>query len=123
MKAFLSKLLGRLVFVALAILVVPLAAQNKQIVTLNLDLLAWWRKAPIDGLQVPLFMVIVVALVIGFIAGWLISAMLRWQNTKQGARRAKKQLKPAPRVGSNRQGADAKHLPEQAYMLEGRDAK
>lgn len=116
-------MLGRLVFVALAILLVPLAAQNKQIVTLNLDLLAWWQGAPVNGLHVPLFMVIVVALVIGFIAGWLISATLRWRKTNQAARAAKKQLKPAPRAHPAKDGADAKHLPEQAYMLEGRDAQ
>lgn len=123
MRAFLSKMLGRLVFVILAILLVPLAALNRQIVTLNLDLLGWWQATPVDGLQVPLFMVIVVTLLIGFVAGWLISAMLRWKNTVQTNKAAKKQPIAAPYTQPHIDSENAKHLPDQAYMLENRDAQ
>lgn len=114
MRAFLGKLLSRLGFIGLAIVLVPLAALNRQSVNLDLNVLAWIYEQPSQGVELPLFVIIAVALAVGFIAGWWMSALLRWKNQLSQNRAARRQLS---------QSNAADHLPEEAIMLEERTAK
>ena len=117
MRAFLAKLIGRSLFIALAVLLISLAIQNRETVTLHYDLFAWFDATPSDGIVLPLFVFVLFALTLGFIAGWLSSALSHfrrdsarkltvWRDTRSAAAADKKK----PPVLT--------HLPEEPVMLE-----
>lgn len=90
------KFLSRLLFVALVLIIVPLAVQNRQMVTIELNPLALLNGAQSVGFALPLFIVIILSLFIGFAGGLLIGwAWARLQH-KARAGRLKHAVAPAP---------------------------
>ncbi len=65
MWTFLAKLITRSLFIALVALLIPLAIQNRQLITLYYDPLAWINGSESAGVTLPL-------LLVGWSKRWLI---------------------------------------------------
>ena len=80
MWAFLAKLTSRIIFIALVALLIPLAVQNRQLITLYYDPLAWMDGAESASITLPLFLILLMIAVLGFIIGWIVSATVYFKR-------------------------------------------
>lgn len=102
----LLKLLSRLVFIALLVIIIPLAVQNRQFITVELNPLALVNDAQSVGLTLPLFILLIVTLFIGLASGLLFGWGLgRLQARKKNAGRLKQSVPPAAIAGSTQMPA------------------
>lgn len=105
MSDMLLKLLSRLIFLALLLVIIPLAVQNRQLVNVELNPLALINDALSFGFTLPLFILLIVTLFIGLAAGLIFGwGMARLQARKK-AGKLKRAMPPAP-------------IPRQTKMLE-----
>jgi uncharacterized integral membrane protein len=70
MRTLLSKFIGHLAFIGLALILLPLAVQNRQIVSLTLDPLALLTGQAGRAFQLPLFIALLLALALGLTVGY-----------------------------------------------------
>ena len=83
MWTFLAKLISRIIFIALVALLIPLAVQNRQPVTLYYDPLAWMDGAESASLTLPLFLILLIIAVFGFVVGWIVSAAVYFKRQSE----------------------------------------
>lgn len=96
MSDMLLKLLSRLTFLALLIIIIPLAVQNRQLISVELNPLALVNDALSVGFTLPLFVLLIVTLFIGLGAGLLFGwGMARLQLRKK-AGKLKRAVPPGP---------------------------
>lgn len=101
----LLKLLSRLIFLALLIIIIPLAVQNRQRVSVELNPLTLLNDALSVGFTLPLFILLIVTMFIGLAAGLVFGwGLARLQQHKKAGKLARA-VPPAP-------------IPTQAKMLE-----
>ena len=120
MRAFLAKLIGRSIFIALALLLIPLAIQNRQSVTLHYDLLAWLNDTPGNAIVLPLFVLLLLAATLGFLAGWLSSALSHFRRDSARKLTAWRDTRSAAAAEKKKPPVLA-HLPDEPVMLEPSD--
>ena len=105
MSDMLLKLLSRLIFLALLLIIIPLAVQNRQLISVELNPLALVNDALSVGFTLPLFILLIVTLFIGLAAGLVFGwAMARLQARKKTGK-LKRAVPPTP-------------IPQQPKMLE-----
>ena len=90
------KFLTRLLFVLLVIIIVPLAVQNRQIITVELNPLALLNNAYSLGFSMPLFIVLILTLSIGLLSGLLFGWGLARLKARKKAGQLKRAVPPAP---------------------------
>ena len=96
MSDMLLKLLSRLIFLALLLIIIPLAVQNRQRVSVEMNPLALINDALSVGFTLPLFILLIVTLFIGLGAGLVFGwAMARLQARKKIGK-LKRAVPPAP---------------------------
>lgn len=96
MSDMLLKLLSRLIFLALVLIIIPLAVQNRQLISVELNPLALFNDALSVGFTLPLFILLIVTLFIGLGAGLVFGwGMARLQARKK-AGKLKRAVPPAP---------------------------
>ena len=96
MSDMLLKLLSRLIFLALLLIIIPLAVQNRQLISVELNPLALVNNALSVGFTLPLFILLIVTLFIGLTAGLVFGwGMARLQARKK-AGKLKRAVPPAP---------------------------
>lgn len=92
MSDMLLKLVSRLVFVALAIIIIPLAVQNRQMVSVELNPLALVNEAQSTGFSMPLFVLLILTLFIGLasgvVFGWAMASLKARKKQKSEQTRA-----------------------------------
>lgn len=96
MSDMIVKFISRLFFVLAVIFLVPLAVQNRQMVTLQLNPLALLNETQSIALSMPLFILVILISSIGLIGGALLGwGMARLQHHKQ-AGKLKRAVPPPP---------------------------
>ena len=75
MRALLSKFIARLAFFGLALILLPLAVQNRQMVSLTLDPMALLSGNPSAAYHLPLFVALLLALLLGLGLGYLVARL------------------------------------------------
>lgn len=105
MSDMLLKLLSRLIFLALLLVIIPLAVQNRQLVNVELNPLALINDALSFGFTLPLFILLIVTLFIGLAAGLIFGWGMARLQVRKKAGKLKRAMPPAP-------------IPRQTKMLE-----
>ena len=96
MSDMLLKLLSRLIFLALLLIIIPLAVQNRQLISVELNPLALVNDTLSVGFTLPLFILLIVTLFIGLGAGLVFGwGMARLQARKKIGK-LKRAVPPAP---------------------------
>lgn len=90
------KFLTRLLFVLLVLIIVPLAVQNRQIITVELNPLALLNSAYSLGFSLPLFIVLILTLSIGLLSGLMFGWGLARLQARKKAGQLKRAVPPAP---------------------------
>tara|TARA_B110000971_G_C20033230_1_gene512625 strand:+ start:3515 stop:3907 length:393 start_codon:yes stop_codon:yes gene_type:complete len=90
MRTLISKFISRLAFVGLAIILLPLAVQNRQIISLTLDPMALLSGTQASPYQVPLFVALLLVLVLGLMCGYGLARLS--QSRLFGAKKAAKSV-------------------------------
>jgi uncharacterized membrane protein YciS (DUF1049 family) len=117
MWTFLAKLISRIIFIALVALLIPLAVQNRQPVTLYYDPLAWMDGAERASLTLPLFLILLIIAVFGFVVGWIVSAAVYFKRQSEKKYEAWRSARGAQAATKN-QPPVMTHLPDAPAMLE-----
>ena len=105
MSDMLLKLLSRLIFLALLLIIIPLAVQNRQLISVELNPLALVNDALSVGFTLPLFILLIVTLFIGLAAGLVFGWGMARLQARRKAGKLKRAVPPAP-------------IPQQPKMLE-----
>ena len=105
MSDMLLKLLSRLIFLALLLIIIPLAVQNRQLISVELNPLALVNNALSVGFTLPLFILLIVTLFIGLAAGLVFGWGMARLQARRKAGKLKRAVPPAP-------------IPQQPKMLE-----
>lgn len=105
MSDMLLKLLSRLIFLALLLIIIPLAVQNRQLISVELNPLALINDALSVGFTLPLFILLIVTLFIGLAAGLVFGWGMARLQARRKAGKLKRAVPPAP-------------IPQQPKMLE-----
>jgi len=117
MWAFLAKLTSRIIFIALVALLIPLAVQNRQPITLYYDPLAWMDGAESASITLPLFLILLMIAVLGFIIGWIVSATVYFKRQSEKKYEVWRNAR-GERAASVNQPPVMTHLPDAPAMLE-----
>lgn len=117
MWTFLAKLISRIIFIALVALLIPLAVQNRQPVTLYYDPLAWMDGAESASLTLPLFLILLIIAVFGFVVGWIVSSAVYFKRQSEKKYEAWRSARGAQAATKN-QPPVMTHLPDAPAMLE-----
>ncbi|MFW2436665.1 MAG: lipopolysaccharide assembly protein LapA domain-containing protein [Parvibaculales bacterium] len=117
MWAFLAKLTSRIIFIALVALLIPLAVQNRQLITLYYDPLAWMDGAESASITLPLFLILLMIAVLGFIIGWIVSATVYFKRQSEKKYEVWRNAR-GERAASENQPPVMTHLPDAPAMLE-----
>ena len=105
MSDMLLKLLSRLIFLALLLIIIPLAVQNRQLISVELNPLALVNNALSVGFTLPLFILLIVTLFVGLAAGLVFGWGMARLQARRKAGKLKRAVPPAP-------------IPQQPKMLE-----
>ena len=105
MSDMLLKLLSRLIFLALLLIIIPLAVQNRQLISVELNPLALVNDALSVGFTLPLFILLIVTLFIGLAAGLVFGWGMARLQARRKAGKLRRAVPPAP-------------IPQQPKMLE-----
>lgn len=105
MSDMLLKLLSRLIFLALLLIIIPLAVQNRQLISVELNPLALVNDALSIGFTLPLFILLIVTLFIGLAAGLVFGWGMARLQARRKAGKLRRAVPPAP-------------IPQQPKMLE-----
>ena len=96
MSDMLLKLLSRLIFLALLLIIIPLAVQNRQLISVELNPLALVNNALSVGFTLPLFILLIVTLFIGLAAGLVFGWGMARLQARRKAGKLKRAVPPAP---------------------------
>ncbi|MGB0343489.1 MAG: LapA family protein [Parvibaculales bacterium] len=115
---FILRLFGFALLVGLAVVLVPLAILNSQMVSVRLNPLALFADGD-DAIGLPLFIVMAAMLLIGFIGGIVASAVVRWKrrgSEKLASWRNRKQAAPVdvPSLSTFDKTPENQHQTQQA---------
>lgn len=110
------KLLSRLTFLALLLIIIPLAVQNRQLIAVELNPLALVNDALSVGFTLPLFVLLIVTLFIGLAAGLVFGwGLARLQLRKKAGKLKRAVPQDAPIAASTQ--AQAKMLEAQPQAV------
>lgn len=119
MSDMILKLVSRLIFIVLALIIIPLAVQNRQIITVQLNPLALLTDAQSAELSLPLFILLILTLAVGLASG----VAAGWAMARLHARKKARLLSPLDTSDAD-SGAPtiAPTIPKRTEMLEPRQA-
>ena len=115
MRALVSKFIARLASIGLALILLPLAVQNRQIISLTLDPMALLSGQETTPYVLPLFVALLLALALGLVSGYVLARLSR--SRLFGAQKAAKSvdlaassalLKPDPVLENRKSGIQAR---------------
>lgn len=115
MSDMILKLVSRLIFIVLALIIIPLAVQNRQIISVELNPLALLNDAQSADLTLPLFILLILTLAVGLLAGLLAG----WAMAQLQTRKKTRLLSP---LEGEAHKAGAATIPKRTEMLEPRQA-